>query len=62
MGVKNLFNFVDHACKNAHIDEFVGATIGIDMSCIMFRGLFHIDTMQYISNIVNMLLLKKCKL
>ncbi|CAD5215080.1 unnamed protein product [Bursaphelenchus okinawaensis] len=40
MGVKQLLPFVEKACRPCHVEEFAGKRIGIDVSCLLHRGVF----------------------
>lgn len=62
MGIKKLLKFVSGACRNSHISEFAGKAIGIDMSCLIYKGLYNGDYIKYIRLYIDRLTRMKCKL
>lgn len=60
MGVTGLLRHV--RTRRAHVREFAGRGLAIDMSCWIHRGLYRGNYMIYIQRYVNMLLRHGCKL
>ena len=49
MGVKNLLKFVSPICKPTNIHDFRGRKIGIDMSCFLYKALYHTNFLKHIN-------------
>lgn len=60
MGVKNLLNFVDHAIRPAKLGEFSGKRIALDVSCLIYRGIYNGDCEKYVMSFVKMLVRYGC--
>ena len=60
MGVKQLLQYVQHACHQTFIHKFRGSTIGIDVSCLIYKGLYNGDYIAYIRLYVDLLTRLNC--
>lgn len=49
MGIKSLFNYVQCALRKSSIHEFRGMRLAIDVSCLIYKGIYNGDVCRYIS-------------
>lgn len=60
MGVTSLLKFVQKACRQTFIHIFSGKTVAIDVSCLLYKGLYNGDVISYIQTYVDLLTRLKC--
>ena len=41
MGIKGLLGFLSGITKNCHLRELRGSTLGIDVSCLLYKGAYN---------------------
>lgn len=58
MGIKNLLKLVK--CKPKHISSIAGSTVAIDMSCLIYKGLYRGDVVKYVQIYINRLTQLNC--
>src|SRR4051794_22273065 len=62
MGIKNLLKFAKPACRRGHVREFYGDVLALDMSCLIYRGLYNDDYLGYVKAYVERLTKLRCDL
>src|SRR4051794_40488341 len=48
MGIPALLKHVSPACQSMFVHSFAGKVLGVDISCLIYKGLYNNDYIQYI--------------
>ena len=54
MGITNLLAHVQKACTQIFIHSFAGKTLGVDVSCLIYKGIYHDDYIKYILTYIDL--------
>lgn len=60
MGVTNLLSTYRHTLHPAHIRDFSGQSLAVDISPIIYRGLYFNDYIKYVRMYMGMFLKNNC--